>query len=452
MSTTINPVLDVRTWVTAVSTPRTGDSTTSRLTRDKVGSGGTSDNICRNAGTQSFESVLKKGYCGVSEATNGCFQETLTNGMWLQVILSYNNTCCMKFCGMALEMGLNYGVQRSSIRLKANALGTYQRISEENREDVKPLWYCESMAVCIAAVVRPSLSTARLTGSHSSKWRRGKINVFEECAACRPTTRCHQRTPVQTELLLQFTMPLANGIYKIKNVRTENYVALHSARNDLVASDHVNRKGEDWEVTFRYNDRYFIQNCQFKTYAGSYHRPHRPTEFIRTTDVVKYWCFEDDQPNSQVVLRGESPGNTYYLWKFEGIGATEELPLDVQMPLVTKQSQLLNETLDWDDMTRFLSEKLPRVPEATFMPEHACLAGTRTGLLKTINEWTTASDSIYWLTGPAGADRGFMTFGTTRSCETCDGSVRGSKRIEVEKIFEALNERLSRLAKDERGN
>ncbi|TDL13580.1 hypothetical protein BD410DRAFT_399317 [Rickenella mellea] len=114
-------------------------------------------------------------------------------------------------------------------------------------------------------------------------------------------------------------MPLPNGIYRIKNVRTRNYVALRSARNDLVASDHVNRKGEEWEVTSRQNDRYIIQNREFKTYAGSYHRPHHSTELyvkgtegpyvwemkefhdsftICTTNVVKYWCFEDDQPNS----------------------------------------------------------------------------------------------------------------------------------------------------------
>ncbi|TDL16108.1 hypothetical protein BD410DRAFT_890209, partial [Rickenella mellea] len=42
---------------------------------------------------------------------------------------------------------------------------------------------------------------------------------------------------------------------------------------------------------------------------------------------------------------------------------------------------------------------------ATFMPEHACLPGTRAGVLKTINEWTMAPDSIYLLTAPAGAGK-----------------------------------------------
>ncbi|TDL13581.1 hypothetical protein BD410DRAFT_686692, partial [Rickenella mellea] len=38
-------------------------------------------------------------------------------------------------------------------------------------------------------------------------------------------------------------------------------------------------------------------------------------------------------------------------------------------------------------------------------PEHACLPGTRAGVLKTINEWTMDSDSLYLLTGPAGAGK-----------------------------------------------
>ncbi|TDL24538.1 WD40 repeat-like protein, partial [Rickenella mellea] len=37
--------------------------------------------------------------------------------------------------------------------------------------------------------------------------------------------------------------------------------------------------------------------------------------------------------------------------------------------------------------------------------EHACLPGTRASLLKTINEWTMASHSLYLLIGPAGAGK-----------------------------------------------
>ncbi|TDL18042.1 hypothetical protein BD410DRAFT_753717, partial [Rickenella mellea] len=224
-------------------------------------------------------------------------------------------------------------------------------------------------------------------------------------------------------------MPLANGIYKIKNVRTQNYVALRSARNDLVASDHGNRMGEEWEVTSRQNDKYIIQNREFKTFAGSYHRPHHTTELyikgtegpyvwemkefddrftICTTNVVKYWCFEDDQPNSQVVLRGESPGNTYYMWMFDHVGIADESLANVDPSPVTRQSQVFNDKVNREainEITTFLSEKLPRVRDATFMPEHACLPGTRAGILKTINEWTMAADSIYLLTAPAGAGK-----------------------------------------------
>ncbi|TDL16173.1 hypothetical protein BD410DRAFT_889978, partial [Rickenella mellea] len=57
------------------------------------------------------------------------------------------------------------------------------------------------------------------------------------------------------------------------------------------------------------------------------------------------------------------------------------------------------------------------------MPEHACLAGTRTSLLKTIDEWTTSSDSVYWLTGPAGA--GKSTIAATVALRAAEKGILG---------------------------
>ncbi|TDL23235.1 hypothetical protein BD410DRAFT_769114 [Rickenella mellea] len=146
---------------------------------------------------------------------------------------------------------------------------------------------------------------------------------------------------------------------------------------------------------------------------------------IHTGTGAKSWCFENDRLNSQVFLREESPESTYYQWIFEGTGTIEKLPLDVETARVIRQRRVSHDKLEWEEVTKFLSEKLPRVPGATFMHERACLAGTCTNLLKTISEWTMTSDSLYLLTAPAGAGKSTIAH-TVASQARAKGILGGS--------------------------
>ncbi|TDL23239.1 WD40 repeat-like protein [Rickenella mellea] len=219
-------------------------------------------------------------------------------------------------------------------------------------------------------------------------------------------------------------MRLADGVYRIKNARTKNYVTLLSKYGDLVSSEQVgqNSEEEEWQIKFSdTNEKCTFQNRALGTFAG--HDPEerhvRGTETkhvwrikkvdgnyaIHTGTGAKSWCFENDRFNSQVFLREESPEITYYQWIFEGTGTIEQLPLDVETAHVIRQRRVSHDKLEWEEVTKFLSDRLPRVPGATFMHERACLPGTRATLLKTISEWTMSSDSLYLLTAPAGAGK-----------------------------------------------
>ncbi|TDL23253.1 hypothetical protein BD410DRAFT_897705, partial [Rickenella mellea] len=232
-------------------------------------------------------------------------------------------------------------------------------------------------------------------------------------------------------------MRLADGVYRIKNARTENYVTLLSKFSDLVSSEQVDRncKEEEWRIEFSdTNEKCTIQNRSLGTFAGpDLKRPHvRGTETkhvwnikkvdgnyaIHTGTGAKSWCFENDRLNSQVFLREEPPESTYYQWRFEGTGIIEKLPLDVETVRVIRQRRVSHDKLEWEELTKFLSEKLPRVPGATFMHERACLAGTRATLLKTISEWTMASDSLYLLTAPAGAGKSTIAHTVASQAQT----------------------------------
>ncbi|TDL19687.1 hypothetical protein BD410DRAFT_773625, partial [Rickenella mellea] len=219
-------------------------------------------------------------------------------------------------------------------------------------------------------------------------------------------------------------MLLANGVYRIKNAQTKNYVTLLGEFNDLVAGEEAvgNRENAEWQVKLSdNNERCTIQNRAFGTFAGPdpEHSRVRGTEVphmweIKDIDdsfaihaagtVTKFWCFENHQLNSQVFLREAPSGDTGYQWILEGIETAEKLPL-IQTSYVTRQSHLLDGNSEWEEILRVLSEKLPIMPETMFVPEHGCLQGTRTTLLKIVNEWTMVSDSICLLTGLTGAGK-----------------------------------------------
>ncbi|TDL19691.1 hypothetical protein BD410DRAFT_773628, partial [Rickenella mellea] len=236
-------------------------------------------------------------------------------------------------------------------------------------------------------------------------------------------------------------MPLANGIYKIKNVRTQHYVALCNEFNDLVASEHINLNHEEWQINF-YSDNKCctIQNCVFGTFAG---RPQRPSDLyvngtekrylwkikeidgslaIHTSGVEIYWCFEKNRINAQVVLRHEPPESTYYLWILEKVGAGQNVLQSSETFHVARQKWTTDNKAEWERMHKLLSEKLRQVPKATSISDHICLGETRVSLLSRISDWTkttdiSAKEPVYWLTGPAGAGKSTIACTVARQAQ-----------------------------------